>query len=242
MIFLTDIPRRRRARLISLKRFTPPINPKIFRRFFVHFSQVPLSTRASLVHEVSRTSFSMFARGFQRHDIRTRSIDERSRLWRRTYQDSHFCSRDVPGASRSELDADCRRFLALYTRHTFAFATRRPVRGPKSYTPTLHLFVQLRRRRSHRPERPPLPFGTDAPLPLPHKYASCEEMLLSFFNKRVSFSSFFVRMLLLAMPDFFFSSHIFADTLSCALVSYDTFSEERRTYRSWTPLSVGSCR
>lgn len=41
-----------------------------------------------------------------------------------TYQDSHFCSRDIPGASRSELDADCRRFVALYTQHTFAFATR----------------------------------------------------------------------------------------------------------------------
>lgn len=35
-----------------------------------------------------------------------------------------FLLRDIPGTSRSELDADCRRFVALYTRHTFAFATR----------------------------------------------------------------------------------------------------------------------
>lgn len=62
-------------------------------------------------------------------------------LWLRaslTYQDSHFCSRDSPGASRSELDADCRRFVVLYTRHTFAFATR----ARHTVPPTLHLFVR----------------------------------------------------------------------------------------------------
>lgn len=61
-----------------------------------------------------------------------------------TYQDSHFCSRDIPGASRSELDADCRRFVALYTRHTFAFATR----AQHAVPPTLHLFVRVERPRS----------------------------------------------------------------------------------------------
>lgn len=61
-----------------------------------------------------------------------------------TYQDSHFCSRDIPGASRSELDADCRRFVALYTRHTFAIATRVQHGVP----PTLYLFVRVERPRS----------------------------------------------------------------------------------------------
>lgn len=61
-----------------------------------------------------------------------------------TYQDSHFCSRDIPGASRSELDADCRCFVALYTRHTFAFATR----ARHAVPPTLHLFVRVERPRS----------------------------------------------------------------------------------------------
>jgi len=99
----------------------------------------------------------------------------------------------------------------------------RRVRGPKSYTPTLYLFVQLRRRRSHRPERPPLPFRTDAPSPTNTRVA----------KKRSSPSStnwfrFFFLHRVLTTSDFFFlslSSHIFTDTLT-ALVLYDTFSKE----------------
>lgn len=70
-----------------------------------------------------------------------------------TYQDSHFSSRDIPGASRSELDADCRRFVALYTRHTFAFATRGPA-GPC----TPHV-TPLCSRRTTTIDGLPLPFG-----------------------------------------------------------------------------------
>lgn len=66
-----------------------------------------------------------------------------------TYQDSHFGSHDVLGASRSELDADCRSFGALYTRHTFAFATRTPGPRARHIPPTLHLFVRFEWRRSH---------------------------------------------------------------------------------------------
>lgn len=118
---------------LSRERFTPPI-------IIPRFSVVSFTSRRCFIY-----SGPFGTRGFsksspRRHDSRTRNIDDRSRLRRWTYQDSHFCSRDVPGASRSELDADCRRFLALYTRHTFAFATRGPVgsgapsRIPPRYT------------------------------------------------------------------------------------------------------------
>jgi len=85
----------------------------------------------------------------------------------RTYQDSHFCSRDVPGASRSELDADCRRFLALYTQHTFAFATRGPSGpGPQVMYPHVIPLCSTMTMTVLPCERPPLPFGTDTLLPL----------------------------------------------------------------------------
>lgn len=77
-----------------------------------------------------------------------------------TYQDSHFCSRDIPGASRSELDADCRRFVALYTRHTFAFATR----ARHTVPPTLHLFVRVENDHDRRTT----PLWERHTTPLPH--------------------------------------------------------------------------
>lgn len=158
-------------------------HPEILRRF-VHYSQVPLSIlRAFLIYEVSR-------RVVLREDEDATTGREvstaRSRLWRWTYQDSHFCSRDVPGASRSELDADCRRFLALYTRHTFAFATRGPAgseassRIPPRYT---SLF-------SYDDDGPTVPSDHHSPLgQTPHSPSPTDTRAakkhLSFFNEWV---------------------------------------------------------
>lgn len=48
-----------------------------------------------------------------------------------TYQAPHFFACDVPGASRTELDADCRSAGALYTARHFRLR-----RGPRVPTPT----------------------------------------------------------------------------------------------------------
>lgn len=150
---------------------------------------------------------------------RTKSIRDGST---RTYQDSHFCSHDVPGASRSELDADCRRFLAFYTRHTFAFATRGPLGpGPQVVYPHVVPLCSTTTTTTVPPsERPPLPFGTDVPLPLLtlpiHSRAPESQrnvpLFLSRSNERVS------RLFLLrrecscprCLASFFSPSHIFA--------------------------------
>lgn len=141
----------------------------------------------------------------------------RSRLRRWTYQDSHFCSRDVPGASRSELDADCRRFLALYTRHTFAFATRGPVgsgapsRIPPRYT---SLF-------SYDDDGPTVPSDHHSPLgQTPHSPSPTNTRAAKKHSSPSSTNGF--RSLppsssARAMLDFFFFSllsHIFAGTLA----------------------------
>lgn len=234
---------------LCLGRFTPPtiIMPRFSAVSFTS-SQMPLSTRgASSVHEASRTGFPK-----SRSPATTRRPDEkyrrsRSRLRRWTYQDSHFCSRDVPGASRSELDADCRRFLALYTRHTFAFATRGPVgsgapsRIPPRYT---SLF-------SYDDDSPTVPSDHHSPLgQTPHSPSPANTRAAKKRSSPSSTNGF--RSLppsssARAMLDSFFLSLVayLRRYLGCALVLYDTFSEERRTYRSlrpWTPLGVGGCR
>lgn len=199
-VMILRIYRDEDARLISLEQFTPRLIPRFS---IVHFSQAALSTRASSVHEASRTNFP------------TRHQDEKSRRAKST------TAVDVPGFSflLSRCSGCVQEWTGcwlpsipglIYAAH---FRLRHPgarqVRGPKSYTPTLHLFVQLRRRRSHRPERPPLPFGTDAPLPLPYKYTSHEETLFSFFNEQVSLSSSFVECSCLwCLTSFFFSRRI----------------------------------
>lgn len=150
-----------------------------------------------------------------------------------TYQDSHFCSRDVPGASRSELDADCRRFLALYTRHTFAFATRGPSGpGPQVMYPHVIPLCSTTTMTVLPSERPPLPFGT------PYSPSSTSLRIhthirtrthntrvaknkLSFFNERISFSSFFVKYLRSRyLIFFFFFFTCLRRYLDCALVLY----------------------
>lgn len=156
-VMIFHIYRDKDAHLISLERFTPRLIPFSI----VHFSQAVLSIWASLVHEASRTNFP------------TRHQNEKSRRAKST------TAVDVPGFSflLSQCSGCVQKWTGcwlpsipglIYAAH---FRLRHPeahrIRGPKSYTPTLHLFVQLRRRRSHRPERPPLPFGTDAPLLLP---------------------------------------------------------------------------
>lgn len=96
-----------------------------------------------------------------------------------TYQDSHFCSRDIPGASRSELDADCRRFVALYTRHAFAFATRAQLTYPPRYT---SLFAW-----NDHDDRPPLPFGATTarlPTPLENRPSPTADGFVFFFLRR----------------------------------------------------------
>lgn len=104
------------------KFFENDSHPRLLSRNFLSFRSLlylfePLRTRSFSDEFLSTKSCSP-----RRHEMSERRAKSTT-----TYQDSHFCSHDVPGASRSELDADCRRFLALYTRHTFAFATRGPV-------------------------------------------------------------------------------------------------------------------
>lgn len=135
-------------------------------------------------------------------------------LWRWTYQDSHFCSRDVPGASRSELDADCRRFLALYTRHTFAFATRGPV-GPGAPSRIPPRYTSL---FSYGDDGPTVPSDHHSPLgQTPHSpsptntRATKKRLSPSSTNGFRSLPPSCSRCL---TSFFFLSSHIFADTLA----------------------------
>lgn len=151
----------------------------------------------------------------------TRIINERNRLRWWTYQDSHFCSRDVPGASRSELDADCRRFLALYTRHTFAFATRGPVgSGAPSCIPPRHTSLF-----SYDDDGPTVPSDHHSPLgqtphtppPLRIREPRRNAPLLL---QRTGLVLFLLRPSARAMSDFFFFSPLVAYLrryLGCAL-------------------------
>lgn len=154
-----------------------------------------------------------------------------SRLWRvtktknivanrkRTYQDSHFSSRDIPGASRSELDADCRRFLALYTRHTFAFATRGPSGpGPQVVYPHVTPLCSATTTTVPPSERPPLPFGTNVSFPLLTLAATCASSL-SFLQLTGFVLFLFPRVLALGTSYFFFFTYL-CRYLDCASVLY----------------------
>jgi len=131
-------------------------------------------------------------------------------------------------------------------------------RGPKSYTPTLCLFVQLRRRRrSHRPSDHHSPLGQTFRSPSsPYQTLARARVArnVPLFLRRsertlpVSPSlslSFFSEPRVPAMSRFVFSSFPFFSPLTylrrCTLtalrsVLYDTFSEER-----WTS-AIPQCR
>lgn len=114
--------------------------------------------------------------------------------------------------------------------------------GPKSYTPHVTPLCSATTTTTTVPpsERPPLPFGTDAPLPLltlsTHTHVS---------QKRPSPSSTragLVLFLVLATSRLFFFSRIFAGTLTalrrCAILSLE--NDGHTDWPSWLPLASGA--
>lgn len=110
-------------------------------KFYHNFNIIPLqgprsrnTIRASSKFKLSRTGPYVFhITNVQLYKIIPQHVS--------TYQALHFCVRDVPGASRSELDADCWVSWALYTRHTFAFVGDPSARAQAAVPPHSLLYV-----------------------------------------------------------------------------------------------------
>lgn len=128
-------------------------------KFYHNFNIIPLqgprsrnTIRASSKFKLSRTGPYVFhITNVQLYKIIPQHVS--------TYQALHFCVRDVPGASRSELDADCWVSWALYTRHTFAFVGDPSARA-QAAVPPRSLFIRMFDQELHDCgpiDQPPLP-------------------------------------------------------------------------------------
>lgn len=212
---------------LSLERFTPPII-EILRRL-VHCSRMPLSIGGSSVHETSRTS-SPKSRSPRRRDVRMRNIDDYDGGRTRILIFALAMFRVRPGVNWMLIAVDS----WPYIRGTLSPSSPGGPSGPGPQVVYPHVTPLCSATTTTVPpsRATTTPLWDRRPTPPPLQIREPRRNV-PLLLQRTGFVLFLLRRpLVRCLTSFFFSLVAYLRRyLGCALVLYDTFSEERRTYR-----------